>query len=79
MKIGLLEPSLLMSNRYADRVFAPKIQTGKKELACKNCKKIIGTFYIYKKENPRDFYMNWTWPSKRSIFAFSRWTREERE
>ncbi|OGK19401.1 hypothetical protein A2866_01675 [Candidatus Roizmanbacteria bacterium RIFCSPHIGHO2_01_FULL_39_8] len=24
MKIGLLEPSLLMSNRYADRVFAPK-------------------------------------------------------
>jgi hypothetical protein len=40
-----------LKRMYVDRIFAPKIQTGKKEFACKSCKKTIGTFYVYKKEN----------------------------
>ena len=40
-----------LKRMYVDRIFAPKLQTGKKELICKNCKKIIGTFYIYQKED----------------------------
>jgi len=39
-----------LKRMYVDRILAPKIQTGKNNLVCKNCKKIIGTFYIYKKE-----------------------------
>ncbi len=35
---------------YVDRIFAPTVQKGKKEFVCKNCRKIIGTFFIYKKE-----------------------------
>ncbi|MCX6786138.1 MAG: hypothetical protein NTZ18_04835 [Candidatus Komeilibacteria bacterium] len=36
---------------YLDRVLTPEISKNKKELICKSCRKIIGTRYIYKKEN----------------------------
>lgn len=40
-----------LKRMYVDRILAPKMQIGKKEFTCANCKKIIGTFYMYKKEN----------------------------
>jgi len=36
---------------YIDRILAPEVPKNKKELICKSCKKIIGTRYIYQKEN----------------------------
>lgn len=36
---------------YIDRILAPEFFKNKKELICKSCKKIIGTRYIYQKEN----------------------------
>ncbi len=36
---------------YLDCILAPEITKNKKELICKSCKKIIGTRYIYQKEN----------------------------
>lgn len=40
-----------LKRMYVDRMLAPKNEKIKNELICKNCKKIIGTFFIYKKEN----------------------------
>ena len=36
---------------YVDRIFSKKFSEKTKEFSCKSCKKIIGTFYIYEKEN----------------------------
>jgi hypothetical protein len=36
---------------YIDRILAPDVPRNKKEFTCKSCKKIIGTRYIYQKEN----------------------------
>lgn len=36
---------------YVDRIFDKDISKKGKELICRSCKKIIGTFFIYKKEN----------------------------
>lgn len=36
---------------YLDRVLTPEISKNKKEFVCKSCRKIIGTGYIYQKEN----------------------------
>ncbi len=41
----------VLKRAYLDRILAPKIKETKRELVCKNCKKIIGTFFVYKKEN----------------------------
>lgn len=35
---------------YADRIIDPQIVGRPKQLICKSCKKVIGTFYIYEKE-----------------------------
>lgn len=41
-----------LKRMYLDRIFAPKIIQGKTdEFKCTSCKKIIGTFFNYKKEN----------------------------
>ncbi|MEK7471573.1 MAG: hypothetical protein AAB623_02915 [Patescibacteria group bacterium] len=36
---------------YIDRIFSKEISKKGKELTCKSCKKVIGTFFIYRKEN----------------------------
>jgi len=41
----------ILKRLYLDRIFSKEIPKKKKELICKSCKKIIGTFFIYKKEN----------------------------
>ncbi len=41
-----------LKRMYLDRIFAPKIKTKKTgDFKCSACKKVIGTFYNYKKEN----------------------------
>ncbi|MBI2459147.1 MAG: hypothetical protein HYV53_01170 [Parcubacteria group bacterium] len=43
-----------LKRMYLDRVLAPKVSPHKNsEFLCLSCKKIIGTFYIYKKEKRR--------------------------
>ena len=40
-----------LKRMYLDRIVAPKISPAKaREFICPSCKKIIGTFYTYKKE-----------------------------
>ncbi len=40
-----------LKRMYLDRIFAPKISPSKAhEFICPSCKKIVGTFYTYKKE-----------------------------
>lgn len=40
-----------LKRMYVDRILAPKISSSKKkEFTCRSCKRVIGTFYIYKKE-----------------------------
>ena len=41
----------VLKRMYLDRILAPKVKNTKNKLICPNCKKIIGTFFIYKKEN----------------------------
>lgn len=41
-----------LKRMYLDRIFAPKIKkVGTNDFKCSACKKIVGTFYNYKKEN----------------------------
>jgi len=40
---------------YLDRIFTPNIPSQTRELICKNCKIVIGTFYIYEKEKRPSF------------------------
>ncbi|HBB49666.1 TPA: hypothetical protein DEQ22_03340 [Candidatus Nomurabacteria bacterium] len=40
-----------LKRTYLDRILAPKIKKTKNELVCEKCKKVIGTFFIYKKES----------------------------
>ncbi|MDP3900578.1 MAG: hypothetical protein Q8Q23_05895 [bacterium] len=35
---------------YIDRIISPAMSDTAKQLICKSCKKVIGTFYIYDKE-----------------------------
>ena len=40
-----------LKRMYIDRILAPKVSPSKKnEFVCHSCKRIIGTFYTYKKE-----------------------------
>ena len=41
----------ILKRLYVDRIFNKVILNKGKEFTCKSCKKVIGTFYIYKKEN----------------------------
>lgn len=36
---------------YLDRILAPEVPKGKKEIACKSCGKVFGTHILYEKEN----------------------------
>ena len=40
---------------YLDRIFTPNIPSQTRELICKNCKIVIGAFYIYEKEKRPSF------------------------
>ena len=40
-----------LKRMYLDRILIPKVKNTNNELICPSCKKIIGTFFIYKKEN----------------------------
>lgn len=41
-----------LKRMYLDRILAPQIKKKKnKDFQCAGCKKVIGTFYNYKKEN----------------------------
>jgi len=41
----------ILKRLYIDRIFSKEISKKTKELTCKSCKKVIGTFYVYTKEN----------------------------
>jgi len=40
-----------LKRMYMDRILAPKILHKTQNFICQHCKKIIGTFFTYKKEN----------------------------
>jgi len=40
-----------LKRMYIDRILSKDISKSKKEFTCKSCKKVIGTFYTYAKEN----------------------------
>lgn len=41
-----------LKRMYVDRIMAPKVlSSSNKECVCTSCKKVIGLFYNYKKEN----------------------------
>ena len=40
---------------YLDRIFTPRLNKDIKILKCSKCKEILGTFYIYPKENRKAF------------------------
>jgi hypothetical protein len=39
-----------LKRAYIDRIISPEGMGKTKQLICKSCKKVIGTFYIYEKE-----------------------------